>query len=181
MKEWIEREFIEENDRIEIEKELRFLWILWGACLAVLLVLLFFCEAFGEKLRENIKVNSDVPLSLLRTLLLIVGLFSLVLAYFLRRFFLSGKFKGLENGTFKFPSSSNKPSYLVKYRSAIFLPMVIPVTIGFYGFLVYLLGGDSLTLYLFLIISAIGLLYHRPKKEEILDLLDKEKAKQHRS
>ncbi len=135
------------------------------------------CEGFGEKLRENIKINPDFPINMLKAVFMVVGILSLALAYFLRRRFLTGKTRGLENRIIKMAPSSNKPAYLLKYRCGIYLPMAISASPGFYGFVLFTLGGDALTFYLFLIISALGLLYHRPKKDEIVALLQKEKTK----
>jgi hypothetical protein len=183
MNEWLEREVLEEKERVEIEKELRILWFFWAGCFGALFVLLLMCAGFGEKLRENIEVSPDFPINLLKGLFIVVVLISLVLAYFWRRLVLAGKSIGFENKAFEMLFSSNKPAYLLKYRYGIYPPMAISASPGFYGFVLFMLGGDALTFYLFLIISALGVLYHRPKKEEIIELLQKEKmeAKPNRS
>jgi hypothetical protein len=172
----LEREVIEENERVEIGKELRILWFFWAGCFGFLFVLFLMCAGFGEKLRENIEVSPDFPFNLLKGLFIVVVLISLVLAYFLRRRVLAGKSRGLENKAVEMLFSSNKPASLLKYRYGIFLPIAISACPGSYGFVLFMVGGDSLTFYLFVIISVLGLLYHRPKKEEIIALLQKEKT-----
>ena len=172
----LEREAIEEKERVEIKRELRVLWFLWAGCFGTLLVLIGMCEGFGEKLRENIEVGPDFPFNLFKGLFIVVVLISLVLAYFWRRRVLAGKSIGLENKAVEMLFSSNKPAYLLKYRYGIFLPIAISASPVFYGFVLFMLGGDALIFYLFLIISALAVLYHRPKKEEIIELLQKEKA-----
>ncbi len=138
-----------------------------------LLVLLVMCLVFGDKIRENMK--GEAPVDLLMTVFLVVGLLSLVLAHFLRKRFLSGKLRIPESWQAQTGASSNKPSYLLKYRSAIFIPMVIPASIGIYGFLLFILGAETWILYMFLVISAAGLVYHRPNKYEFIDWVQKEK------
>jgi hypothetical protein len=172
----LEREAIEEKERVEIEKELRVLWFFWAGCSGALLVLLLMCAGFGEKLRENIEVKPDFPINMLKAVFIVAGILSLALAYFLRRRVLAGKSIGLENKAVEMLFSSNKPAYLLKYRYGIFQPMAISASPGCYGFVLFMLSGDALIFYLFLIISALGVLYHRPKKEEIIALLQKEKA-----
>ncbi|MHC4641352.1 MAG: hypothetical protein ACYS32_06880 [Planctomycetota bacterium] len=171
----LEKEEIEEKERIEIEKELRILWLLWSGCFGALLVLLLMCAGFGEKLRENIEVKPDFPINMLKAVFMVAGILSLVIAYILRRRFLTGKSIGFENKAVEKLFSSNKPAYLLKYRNGTYLPTAISASPGFYGFVLFMVGGDALTFYLFLIISALGVLYHRPKKDEIITLLQKEK------
>jgi hypothetical protein len=171
----LEREVIEEKERIEIEKELRILWFFCAGCFGVLLVLFLICAGFGEKLRENIEVKPDFPFNLLKGLFIVIVIISLVFAYFWRRLVLAGKSIGFENKVVEM-LFSNKPAYLLKYRNGIFLPIAISACPGCYGFVLFMVGGDALTFYSFLIIAALGLFYHRPKKEEIIALLQKEKG-----
>lgn len=171
----LEREEIEEKERIEIEKELRILWFFWAGCFGTLLVLIVMCVGFGEMLRENIEVRPDFPINLLKAVFIVAGILSLALAYFLRRRFLAGKSRGLGNKAVEMLFSANKPAYLLKYRYGIYPPMAISVSPGCYGFVLFMLSGDALIFYLFLIIAALAVLYHRPKKDEIIELLQKEK------
>ena len=173
----LEREAIEEKERVEIKRELRILWFFWAGCFGALLVLLLMCVGFGEKLRENIEVRPDFPINMFKAVFIVAGILSLALAYFLRRRFLAGKSGGLENKAVKMLFSANKPAYLLKYRYGTYPPMAISVSPGFYGFALFMLGGDVLIFYLFLIIAALAALYHRPKKDEIITLLQKEKAR----
>jgi len=172
---WLDKELIEEKDRVEIDKELRSLWVLWVGNVGVLFAVVFICYVFGERIRENMNVRSDFPIGIFRTVLLVVGILSLVLAYFLRGHFLSERFKGFEKAYSKSGAYMNKPSYLLKYRSGIFLPTAISGSIAIYGFLLFILGDGFYTLWVVIIISAVGLLYHRPKREEIIELLGREK------
>ena len=175
---WMQEQFIEESERRKIDRELRWLWLFWVANLGVLVVLVFVCGVFGERIRELMKESSDVPIDLLRILFLIVGLASLVVAYLMRRWSLTGKFNLYERQAREDASSSNKPLYLAKYRLAIFIPMCLPTTLGIYGFLLFWLGDSALTLYAFMIVSGAALLYHRPKKEEIMELRSREKTQE---
>jgi hypothetical protein len=172
----LEREAIEEKERGEIEKELKILWLFWAGCFGALVVLLIMCVGFGERLQENIDVRPDFPINIYKGSFIVAALLSLVLAYFLRRRFLSGKSTSLENMAVGIMTSPSKPAYLLKYRCGTFTPMAISACPGFYGFVLFMVSGDTLTFYLFLIIAALGLLYFRPKKDEIISLLHKEKS-----
>lgn len=171
----IEREILEEDETREIEKELRILWLLLAGNFGMLPVLVVMCLVFGDKLRENMK--GEAPVDLLMTVFLVVGLLSLVLAHFLRRTFLSGKLTFGQRAGRTAGAGSVEQSLMVRFRSGIFISMVIPASIGIYGFLLFILGAESWVLYLFLVISAAGLVYQRPNKYEFIDWVQKEKER----
>jgi hypothetical protein len=54
--------------------------------------------------------------------------------------------------------------------------MIVAATPALCGFYLFVYGADTVIFYVLLVIAALGLLYHRPKRHEILDLLQKEKA-----
>jgi hypothetical protein len=170
---WLEQEVLEEDERREVEKELRILWLLWAGNFGMLPVLLVMCLVFGDKMRENMK--GEAPVDLLMTVFLIVGLLSLVLAHFLRKRFLSGKLTFGQRPGRTDRAGLARQSFAIRFRSGIFLPMVIPASIGIYGFLLFILGAETWIFYLFLVISAAGLVYHRPNKYEFIDWVQKEK------
>jgi len=170
---WIEREFIEEDERKEIKRGWRILWLLWTAIFGMLPALLVTCLGFGKEMRNNTK--GEAPIDLLMTVFLVVGLLSLVLAHFLRKRFLAGKLRIPECWRAKAGASPGKLSFANEYRVRIYLSMVIPASIGIYGFLLYMFGAETWVLYLFLVISAAGLVYQRPNKYEFIDWVKKEK------
>ena len=165
-----------EKERAEIAKEIRFLWVLWATNLLMLLVLVFMCHIFKEK-AERIKVSEDFPLGILKIVLAIVGVFSLALAQLLRKRFLAGKYKFYDTLCIRNAASMNKPVYLMKYRTNIYLFMMMPGIIGMFGFLLFLLGSGLETFYVFVIVSALGIIWQRPRTEELIEFFQREKEK----
>jgi len=170
---WLEREVLEEDERREVEKELRILWLLWAGNFGMLPVLLVMCLVFGDKMRENMK--GGAPVDVLMTVFLVVGLLSLVLAHFLRKRFLSGKLTFGQRPGRTDRAGLARQSFAIRFRSGIFIPMVIPASIAIYGFLLFILGADVWVLYMFLVISAAGLVYQRPNRYEFIDWVQREK------
>ena len=54
-----------------------------------------------------------------------------------------------------------------KYSTALIVSLGLSESIGIYGFVLFLLGDDLQTLYIFIGISALAIYVHRPKREEI--------------
>lgn len=48
--------------------------------------------------------------------------------------------------------------------------MALSESIGVYGLVLFFLSKDSGVLYQFIVMSAIAMLYYRPRKEELLQL-----------
>lgn len=170
---WLE---LPEGERTEIEKELRLLWFLWAANLATLIVLSFLSQILPGHIREDFKQSPDFPLDILKVGFFIVAFFSIIFSFVVRKLFLSGRFKvSTKGGSSAY--LSNKPLYLIRYRNAILVSEAAAVSIGIYGFILFLFGESLLTFYLFIIVAAIISIFHRPKRDEIVELLHKEKTK----
>jgi len=110
---------------------------------------------------------SDVPLDLIKNILFGASIVLLFLAYFIRRRIVSVELGGAINRP-SGPSSTHNPAqFLPKYTAAILVSSALSETVGIFGLVLFLLGDSFQNLYLFIGISAIALIYFRPKKEEI--------------
>jgi hypothetical protein len=178
MSEWMAEQLLEETDRVAIDKELRFLWLMWAGTLGTVPVLLFMSLTFARDLRDSAAVAPNVPLGVITAALSVLMVFSVFASFILRRLFLTGRFKFMQTQTAQTATSTNKPDYLAKYRVATFLPMTIAATPGFYGFILFVMGADLTFFYAFLVIAALAILYHRPRRDEIIHLLQSDKAQQ---
>ena len=176
MGEYLAPETIGENERVEIRRELRVLWFFWTGCMGMPFAMFFMCEVFGQRIRENLNRGPDFPINKLTYLFLIVGLASSVLSYFLRKWLLSGIWEVFNRQAERAAVSLNKPVYMLKYRQAIFIPTALSSTPAIYGFLLFMLGADKFVLYFFLGIAFLGVLYHRPKEDELIEMLRREKS-----
>ncbi len=156
---------LEETGRVEIEKGLRMLWIIWAAMLGSLFIYVFICHQAGEKIRGN--TSPDFPIGLLKNILYGAVVVTLFLAHFFRRFMLTGRFSSPEAKFVKPASISNQPSLFAKYTIAVFVSLALCESIGLYGLVLFFLGDDLKTLYIFITISALSMFFYRPKMEEL--------------
>ena len=59
------------------------------------------------------------------------------------------------------------PPYIAQYATAVIVSLALSESIGIYGFVLFLLGGGFKTLYTFIGISAVAMVFYRPKREEM--------------
>ncbi len=156
---------LEETDRVALEKGVRILWIIWAAMLGLLFIYVFVCHQIGEEIKGN--TSPDFPIALLKNILYGAVIVTLFLTHFLRRFMLTGQFSSPEAKPFKPASISDQPSLLAKYTIAVFISLALCESIGIYGLVLFFLGDDIQTLYIFITISALSMFYYRPKMEEL--------------
>ena len=156
---------MEETGSVELEKGLRMLWLIWAAMLGSLFIYVFICHQVGEEIRGN--TSPDFPIDLLKNILYGAVIVTLFLAHFLRRFILTGLFSSSEVKLFRPASISDQPSLLAKYTIAVLVSLALCESIGIYGLVLFFLGDDLQTLYIFITISALSMFFYRPKMEEL--------------
>ena len=167
-------ETLPENERIEIRKEMRILWILWVGILGTPMVLVFIREVFGEKIRENMNVGENFPLDVFTVVMLVVSAVLLVGAFFMRGALLTGRFKPMQKHAEKMAVASRRPVYIMKYRILGYLPLVLSSTPSVFAFMLFIFGAEATIFYSLIVLSISGILYHRPKIEELLELRERE-------
>ena len=156
---------MEETGRADFEKGLKILWIIWAAMLGSLLIYVFICHQGGEEIRGN--MTSELPIGLLKNIFHGAVIVTLLFAHFLRRFMLTGRFSRSEVRPYNPGSMSHQPALLAKYTVAVLVSLALCEGIGICGVVLFFLGADLKTLYIFIAISALSMFYYRPKMEEL--------------
>jgi F0F1-type ATP synthase membrane subunit c/vacuolar-type H+-ATPase subunit K len=156
---------MEETGRAEFEKGLRILWIIWAAMLGSLFIYVFICHQVGEEIRGN--MNPEFPIGLLKNILYGAIIVTLLFTHFLRRFMLTGRFSSSDVRPYNPGSISHQPALLAKYTVAVLVSLALCEGIGIYGVVLFFLGADLRTLYIFIAISALSMFFYRPKMEEL--------------
>ena len=155
----------QENNSESFEKGMMVTRIIWAGIFVCLFIYVIVCHAAaGGDFRNEI---SDVPLELMRNILFGVSIIVLSLAYFIRRRIVSVEPGGIINRPSGPSSTHNLALFLPKYTAAILVSSALSEAVGIFGLVLFLLGDSFQNLYLFIGISAIALIYFRPKKEEI--------------
>lgn len=155
----------EESKTESFEKGMLVTRIIWAAIFGSLFVYVVVCHVVaGGSFRNEI---SGLPLDLIKNILFGVSIIVLFLAYFIRRRIVSVK----KGNSMNMPASPATPLNLAeslpKYTVAMIISCALSETVGIFGLVLFLLGDSFQNLYLFISVSAIALIYFRPKKEEI--------------
>lgn len=173
-------EMLDHQCEVGIAKALRAQWMLWAFVASPPIVLVVLCHALGGG--PSRRVIEPSVLEMFRTIFMIIGGIELVFSFVLRRYLFSPLFKGvlrryyfwaLSKGystpTQKQGTSRPEPLYLVKSRLKTIIPTGLASAAGFLGFVQYAQGDSLGVFYVFVVFSLLGCLYHRPKKQEMLE------------
>lgn len=155
------------SEKETIDKGIIVLWIIWSAMLISLCIYIFICHLLENQISQNL--NTSLPLDPIKYILFIVAFAELVISYFLRRYLLTSGIAGLSS-PINSPHSSAQSSYLGRYSVAMIIALAISESIGIYGLVLFFLGASFQTLYTFIGISGIAIVFYRPKKDEIITL-----------
>ncbi|MBN1474172.1 MAG: hypothetical protein JW914_06125 [Syntrophaceae bacterium] len=162
---------LNDTEKEAVEKGMKTLWFIWAAITASLLIYFYIIYAFGGEIRKEIKtpMGEDLPLELLRNILLGVSVIIFFLAHFIRKWII--KSTSFSAQLYKDRKEfSNQPSYMMKYTAAVVASVAMAESIAIFGLVLFLIGADYQTFYIFITISALGMFYFRPKRAELEEL-----------
>ena len=163
------------SERGANEERLLIFWIMWAGFFASLCIYVLICHLAGDGIR--LTATTNIPLDLIRNLLYGVSISTLFLTRFLRKFMLAER-SGSSGPTSLNPQlNSNQSSPISKYAIAMIVSLALSESIGVYGLVLFLLGDNFRTLHIFIGISAIGMFFYRPKRDEIETLAMREPRK----
>ena len=147
------------------ENRLLVFWIIWAAIFGSLLIYVLICHQWGDEIRQAASPN--IPLDLMRNVLYGVAICTLILTHFLRKFMLAGRSGDSGPMSLNPPSRSTPSSPIGKYATAMLVSLALSESIGIYGLVLFFLGDNLRTLYIFIGIAAMAMFLYRPKREEL--------------
>ena len=162
---------MDEPQKGTVENKLLVMWIIWGVMVGSLVFYIVFCNLIGDQIRRP--MGPDFPLVLLRNILLGIGIVALIATHFIRKFILRKPSGGPGSASTSQPSPQDLAKIYAKYTIAMLIYLALCESVGIYGLVLFFLGGSFQVMYTFMIISAAGMFYYRPKREEI-DALSRE-------
>ena len=127
-------------------------WIVVGLMLLTLMVYLLICHLFGHALQEPLPEERRV---FIRSVFYVIAIVAFPVTNLIRHIQLR------LNQTM--PGNRSAKS---RYLLTVIVSMTLVESVGVLGFVMFMLGDDFNTLYIFLGLSALGLYLYRPKIEE---------------
>lgn len=159
---------VETQEHEAIDKGMLSLRVIWGAMLGSLLIYVVMCHLPGLGFKST--AGSDLPLGLLRNIFFVLGAGALITAYYIRRVILSARTDRRKPKLTERMVRSNTPPFVATYSTVVTVSLACSESIGIYGLVLFLLGDTFQTLYMFMIVSALAMVFYRPKREELVKL-----------
>jgi hypothetical protein len=138
----------------------------WLVCATMLLLLMIYnliCHLWGDQIRHPVEESQRI---LLRTIFyaIAIGLFPLtnLLRHILLRL----------NQTMPGEKTAEQ-----RYLLTIIITQATLETVGLFGLVMFLLGDDFNTLYIFTLMGVLGIYLHKPKQAEFKSIVDALAAK----
>jgi hypothetical protein len=145
----------------ELNKGMLNLKIIWFAMLASLGIYLYV----GLRTETIVQVPMDKDtFAIIKKVLYVVAFVTLIATRYVRKLFLSGKIQHWTT-----TRTSQHPA-LQKYTAATILALGMLESIGIYGLILFLIGKNTMDLYLSILISAVTIFIYCPRKDEVIKL-----------
>jgi hypothetical protein len=148
------------SDR-EIDRGMATLRIIW---LALMMSLVIYGVVGGMAAPGMASPMNQEDFAVLRIALFALSLATLLASRYIKRLIMTGKGRAIGL------AHDQPPAVMQRYTGAVIASLAMSESVGIYGLVLYLLGKDETDLYLLLAISALAMVYHRPKREELADL-----------
>ena len=152
-------------DGEDIKKGLRKIWMVWGALLFSLYLYVKISHMLDSRWEPIL--DYSFPSDTLKIILYIASVLLLILSRYFRNYILTSKNPKNDANYIKRASKTNSNPAIVKYSTAVICSNAIAMNIGIAGFVMFLLTKDFQTLYILVAISAIAVVYHRPRMREL--------------
>ncbi len=140
-----------------LKSDLKPLWILQGLLLTALLISTTACLSYAEQIKH---VLADDQRELIRTILYIISIITFPMTNLIRYIQLR------LNQTMPFSEGDIGEVVKKRYQSTVIVSMLLILTVGVYGVLMFIWGDKQNTLFIFTGLSALGLFLYRPKLPE---------------
>ena len=157
---------LSEMEKKDVEQGFVRIYIIWGGLFFSLFIYMAIALFVGDEIRKG--MMNQIPISLFRNILLCVSAVEIIVIGLLRK-------KILSKDTHENPESrqivTGQFTPISQFMTATIISSAIAESIGIYGLVLYFLGASIGNFYLFIVISAAVMLFYRPKKEELVNIL----------
>jgi hypothetical protein len=142
---------------VQLKSDLFLPWLIQGIMLASLVVYVIVCITLGDQIQQPLPEAQRV---LIRTILYVVAIVTFPMTNLLRYIQLR------LNQTMPFSSIDPEGEAKKRYLVTVIVSMSLIESVGIFGFVMFILGDNFNTLYIFTGLSALGLFLYRPKVHE---------------
>jgi hypothetical protein len=157
-------------------------WVILGFMLAMLMAYIIICLTIGDQLQQPLPQAQRV---LIRTVLYAVAIVTFPLTNLIRyiqlRLNQTMPYFHAEHGNDDCMDAGGRAIAEAKnrYLVTVIVSLSLVESIGIFGFVMFILGDNFNTLYIFIGLSALGLYLYRPKADEYAAIIEALAAQQH--
>lgn len=148
---------------VQLKADLFLPWLIQGVMLASLVAYVIVCITLGDQIQQPLPETQRV---LIRTILYVVAIVTFPMTNLLRYIQLR------LNQTMPFSNLDPEGEAKKRYLVTVIVSMSLIESVGILGFIMFILGDNFNTLYIFTGLSALGLFLYRPKLEEYARILE---------
>jgi hypothetical protein len=161
-----------ETEKEAVEKGIKTLWLIWAVGMLGLFAYLSIIYTLGEEITPT---GKDLPLELLGNIFYGVSVIVLYLGHFIRTRIT--KDTSFSAQLFKNKTQLNQPLFLAKYNMAVVVSWAMAESVAIFGLVLFFIGADYQTFYILLAISALAMVFFRPKRAELEELASADQPK----
>jgi len=155
----------------QLKSDLFLPWVIVGVMGVMLAAMLVVCISIGDPIQQPLPETQRV---LIRTILYAVAIVTFPLTNLLRHIQLR------LNQTMPFaPGGVAAAEAKKRYWATVIVSLSLIESVGVFGGVMFILGDNFNTLYIFTGLSALGLFLYRPKAHEYVTILDALVAQKH--
>ena len=154
---------------VQLKSDLFLPWLIQGVMLASLVVYIIVCITLGDQIQHPLPEAQRI---LIRTILYVVAIVTFPMTNLLRYIQLR------LNQTMPFSSIDPEGEAKKRYLVTVIVSMSLIESVGIFGFVMFVLGDNFNTLYIFTGLSALGLFLYRPKVHEYAGIVEALTAQQ---
>ena len=167
---------LEKEEMQHLQKNWKVNMIIWGAIFASLPVYLIICKLLDKQ--QLVGQDPDLPMETIAIVLIVASIVTLFVTSLIRK-----KLIKVENSRVIVSDETGLSvpwvhQVTARYTAAMVISAALSESIGIYGLVVFLLSQNFVLFYQFLFLSAAGMLYYRPRKEELMDFASNVKKQQ---
>lgn len=156
---------LDRNKQKRLESDLVLPWIIVAFLFALLAAYVVVCHLLGEQFKQHLPQPQR---EVLRTVFYAIAILIFPLTNLIRHILVR------LNQTMP---GSTPPKQ--RYLTTIIVSLALVESVGVMGLVLFILGDDFNTLYIFSGLALLGLFLHRPKPEEYVSIVDELSAKDH--
>jgi hypothetical protein len=147
----------------QLKSDLILPWVIAGVMLVMLAAYIIVCITIGEQIQRPLP---EVQRVLVRTILYVAAIVTFPMTNLIRHIQLR------LNQTMPYSHSAPGTEAKKRYLVTVIVSMSLIESVGIFGFVMFILGDNFNTLYIFSGLSALGLFLYRPKVNEYARIVE---------